>query len=212
MNLTGELETSPLEHVLLFGADSHFTWFKGDAYSAPLDPFDFYGVYLQDMISFGEQWKLLLGGRYDMVKTQFDVNGRHLSDKWDRAFSPRAGLVYQPIKDLSLYASYTTSFLPPLAGAGFNGRPFKPKEGEQFEVGGGLFVAGSRKADLTNRVNVDAHARVDLFARYKVNETLSLALNVDNLFDEYYVGGTYYSTINPAHRAPYSVQSKSSSE
>ena len=58
-----------------------------------------------------------------------------------------------------------------------------------FEVGGGLFVAGDRKADLTNRVNVDAHARVDLFARYKVNETVSLALNVDNLFDEYYVGG-----------------------
>ena len=63
--------------------------------------------------------------------------------------------------------------------------------------GGGLFVVGDRKADLANRVNVDAHARVDLFARYKVNETLSLALNVDNLFDEYYVGGTYYGQIEP---------------
>ncbi len=266
------------------------------------------------MISFGEQWKLLLGGRYDMVKTQFDVNDRRLSDKWDRAFSPRAGLVYQPIKDLSLYASYTTSFLPPLAGAGLDGRPFKPEEGEQFEVGvkrdwfggrlsttlaafqltrsnlstpdprnprfsiqvgeqrsrgveldiageltpgwrvtgslayldaritkdnrfpvgnrlinspdwsgslwttyafqdnslrglelgGGLFVVGDRKADLTNRVNVDAHARVDLFARYKVNETISLALNVDNLFDENYVEGLFSATyIEPG--APRSV-------
>ena len=74
-----------------------------------------------------------------------------------------------------------------------------------LEVGGGLFVAGDRKADLANRVNVDAHARVDLFVRYKVNETVSLALNVDNLFDEYYVGGVYYNpnTITPG--APRSV-------
>ena len=332
-NLTGEIETGPFEHSFLFGVDSNFTRFESSGFSAALDPIDifnpvygaalgqrsapgtqdrridFYGLYLQDMISFGAHWKLLLGGRYDMVKTRFDRDNVSVTDKRDRAFSPRAGLVYQPIEDLSLYASYTTSFQPPLSGAGFDGKPFKPEEGEQFElgvkrdwfggrlsttlatfqltrsnlstpdrqnprfsrqvgeqrsrgvefdiagelapgwrltgslayldaritkdnrlpvgnrlvnapawsgsiwttyafhdnplrgleVGGGLFVAGDRKADLANRVNVDAHARVDLFARYKVNETVSLALNVDNLFDEYYVGGVYYNpnTITP---------------
>ena len=322
-NLTGKVKTGAFDHTLLFGADTNFTRFESSNFSAALDPIDifnpvygsklgplsapstqdrridFYGVYFQDMISFGEHWKLLLGGRYDMVKTQFDFNSRSLSDKWDRAFSPRAGLVYQPIEDLSLYASYTTSFQPPLFGAGFDGKPFKPEEGEQFElgikrdwfggrlsttlaafqltrsnlstpdrqnpgfsiqvgeqrsrgvefdiageltpgwrvtgslayldarvtkdnrlpvgnrlvgapdwsgsiwttyafqdnplrgleVGGGLFAMSGRKADFANKIDADAYARVDLFARYKVNDTLSLALKVDNLFDEFYAAG-----------------------
>ena len=158
-NLTGQFETGPLEHQLLFGADGNSTRFESESRSADLDPIDifnpvygatlgpfsdpfkqdrridFYGVYLQDLISFGDHWKLLLGGRFDTAKTQFDRNGVRATDKWDQAFSPRAGLVFQPIDDLSLYASYTTSFLPPLSGASFDGEAFEPEEGEQFEIG-----------------------------------------------------------------------------
>ena len=158
-NLTGKLETGPLRHQLLIGMDSNFTRFESKknyrANLAAIDIFnpvygatpkkfvlrtrdrktDFYGTYLQDTIAFGRHWKLLLGGRYDKVKTQFDRNAVRVTDKWDRHFSPRAGLVYQPVKDLSLYASYTTSFLPPLWGARFDGKPLKPEEGRQFEAG-----------------------------------------------------------------------------
>ena len=340
-NLAGKFETGPIDHSLILGMDGSFMRFESTAFFAGLDPIDifnpvygatpgplsgpftqdrridFYGVYLQDMISFGEHWKLLLGGRYDMVKTRFDRNDVSVTDKRDRAFSPRAGLVYQPIEDLSLYASYTTSFLPPLAGAGFDGQPFKPEEGEQFElgvkrdwfggrlsttlaafqltrsnlstpdirnpgfslqvgeqrsrgiefdiagelvpgwrttgslayldaritkdnrfpignrlinapewsgslwttyafqdnslrgleVGGGLFVVGGdRKAGFDNKLDVDGYTRVDLFARYKVNETVTLALNVNNLFDKYYAESVLFygsDLIEPS--APRSV-------
>ncbi len=322
-NLTGKFETGPLEHQLLFGADSNFTRFESEARAADLDPIDifdpvygatpgplsapgtqdrridFYGVYLQDLISFGDHWKLLLGGRFDTAKTRFDRNDVNVTDKWDQAFSPRAGLVYQPIDDISIYASYTTSFLPPLSGASFDGEEFEPEEGEQFEIGvkrdwfdgrlsttlaayqltrsnvstadpqnptfsiqvgeqrsrgvefdvagelapgwnvigslayldaevtkdntlpvgnqlvnapnwsgslwatyafqgsplrgleigGGVFVVGDRKADFANQVDVDGYARVDLFARYEINDNISLALNIENLFDKKYVEG-----------------------
>ena len=322
-NLTGKFETGPLEHQLLFGTDANFTRFESASRSADLDPIDifnpvygathgpfsdpfeqdrridFYGVYLQDLISFGNHWKLLFGGRFDTAKTQLDFNSAEVTDKWDQAFSPRAGLVFQPIDDLSIYASYTTSFLPPLRGASFDGEEFEPEEGEQFEIGvkrdwfdgqlsttlaayqltrsnvstadpqnptfsiqvgeqrsrgvefdiagelapgwriigslayldaevtkdntlpvgnqlinapewsgslwttyafqgnplrgleigGGVFVVGDRKADFANQVDVDGHARVDLFARYEINDNISLALNIENLFDKKYVEG-----------------------
>ena len=325
-NLTGKFETGPLEHQFLFGVDGNFTRFESESRSADLDPIDifdpvygatpgplsapgtqdrrvdFYGVYIQDLVSFGNHWKLLLGGRFDTTKTQFDRNGASVTDKWDQAFSPRAGLVFQPIDDLSIYASYTTSFLPPLSGASFDGEEFEPDEGEQFEVGvkrdwfdgrlsttlaayqltrsnvstadlqnpgfsiqvgeqrsrgveldivgelapgwritgslayldteitkdntlptgnqlinapkwsgtlwatyafqnnplrgleigGGVFLVGDRKADFTNQVDVDGYARADLLARYEINDNISLALNVDNLFDEDYVEGVVF--------------------
>ena len=157
-NLTGEIETGPFEHSFLFGVDSNFTRFKSSGFDAALDPIDifnpvygaalgqrsatnmqdrridFYGLYLQDMISFGAHWKLLLGGRYDMVKTQFDLRGRRLSDKRDRAFSPRAGLVYQPIEDLSLYASYTTSFSAASLGRGLRRQALQARGGRAVRV------------------------------------------------------------------------------
>ena len=158
-NLTGKVKTGPLEHSLLIGVDGNFTRFESTNFIANLNPIDifnpvygakprllralptqnrrinFYGAYLQDMVSFGDHWKLLIGGRYDIAKTEFERNDVKVTDKRDRHFSPRAGLVFQPVNSLSLYASYTTSFLPPLAGASFNGKPFKPEEGKQYEVG-----------------------------------------------------------------------------
>ncbi|KAM3104519.1 TonB-dependent siderophore receptor [Phormidesmis sp. 146-20] len=52
----------------------------------------------------------------------------------DSAFSPRIGLVYQPSKEISLYASYSQSFKPTNA---FNpgDEPLKPTRGIQYEVG-----------------------------------------------------------------------------
>ena len=74
------------------------------------------GVYIQDQISFNN-FKLLAGIRYDTVdqKTiripgQFTSSGEATQN--DDAFTPRLGLIYQPIPSLSLYASYSRSFTP----------------------------------------------------------------------------------------------------
>jgi iron complex outermembrane recepter protein len=100
-----------------------------------------YGIYLQDQIALGDQFKLLIGGRYDWVAyeeefSDFGIFGDTIDSPVQNsgAFSPRIGLVYQPSKDISLYASYSQSFVQT---TGFNrdGRTFQPTRGTQYEVG-----------------------------------------------------------------------------
>jgi catecholate siderophore receptor len=74
---------------------------------------DVLGVYLQDQISLGKNWKALLGVRYDQFKqsTSFERKLAPL-ERTDRSFSPRAGLVWQPSDTQSYYLSYSRSFQP----------------------------------------------------------------------------------------------------
>jgi iron complex outermembrane recepter protein len=93
------------------------------------------GVYIQDEVSLGEKWRLRVGGRYDHVhgKSTFrsDENGfAETVSAEDNAFSPRVGVVYQPIPTVSFYANYAQSFVSQL-GTTFEGTPFKPEQGEQ---------------------------------------------------------------------------------
>ncbi|MEH2387093.1 MAG: TonB-dependent siderophore receptor, partial [Nostoc sp.] len=93
-----------------------------------------YGAYLQDQISILDSLKLLIGGRLDWVSQNQTSSGIDSPEQNDSAFSPRIGLVYQPSKSVSLYTSYSQSFLPT---SGFNpdGRAFKPTKGTQYEAG-----------------------------------------------------------------------------
>ncbi|MEH2277489.1 MAG: TonB-dependent siderophore receptor [Nostoc sp.] len=98
---------------------------------------DLLGVYAQDFISIGDKVKILLGGRFDIAAaSQKDrINGVSL-DQENSAFSPRVGVVYQPIAPISLYASYSRSFQPARASSrNGDSKPFEPTIGEQFEVG-----------------------------------------------------------------------------
>jgi iron complex outermembrane recepter protein len=98
------------------------------------------GIYLQDQIELAPNFKLLIGGRYDSYKQERSTEGfgepRQEFEQSDSRFSPRFGVVYQPIPAISLYASYTTAFK---AGFGTNrngdGSPFKPETGQQLEAG-----------------------------------------------------------------------------
>ena len=71
-----------------------------------------YAIYLQDQVSFSDQWKLLLGARADWVN---DKQDNYIKDKKtdenNFAISPRVGLVYLPMPDLSLYATYSLSLI-----------------------------------------------------------------------------------------------------
>ncbi len=70
-------------------------------------------LYVQDQIAFSENFDVLIGARYD----SFDIdvfnarNGERRSRK-DSEVSPRLGLIYKPQENISLYASYSESFLP----------------------------------------------------------------------------------------------------
>jgi iron complex outermembrane receptor protein len=121
-------------------------------YGAQPGPFSFneetdyqleaYSFYLQDQIDLSEQWKLIVGARYDDTRqrntTTVPVEGQGLvstpTDLDPSKVSPRLGLVYQPTNWLALYASYSTSFTPQ-SDTQVGGGTLDPEEGEQYEVG-----------------------------------------------------------------------------
>ncbi|MEH2277411.1 MAG: TonB-dependent siderophore receptor [Nostoc sp.] len=102
-------------------------------------------VYLQDQVTLLPNLKLLVGGRYDFIHRKnraqlLDSLGRDPIDDatvdrlYNDAFSPRVGIVYQPIEPISIYASYTRSFNPSDSRT-VDGTQLPPERGTQYEVG-----------------------------------------------------------------------------
>ena len=110
------------------------------------------GVYLQDVVSLGNAWTLLLGGRfetYDSISITENVAAATVSD--DSTFLPRAGAVYQPLDWLSLYLSYAESFSPNV----FSPDSFAPGSPTAFDPEQGISQEAGVKLRL-NRVTLTA--------------------------------------------------------
>ena len=70
-------------------------------------------AYLQDEIHIGDHLDIVVGGRFDRFDIEvFDVPGSETRTRTDEEFSPRLGVVLKPRENLSLYGSYSESFLP----------------------------------------------------------------------------------------------------
>lgn len=76
---------------------------------------EFFSAYVQDQVSISENLDVVAGLRYD----SFDISGIDLFPLVDRPFarkdqkvSPRIGLIFKPQENISLYGSYSQSFLP----------------------------------------------------------------------------------------------------
>ncbi|WP_288984137.1 TonB-dependent siderophore receptor [uncultured Flavobacterium sp.] len=99
-----------------------------------------YGVYAQDLISFSEKIKVLAGIRYSYQEAKPITNNIATNTvteekiRNDRAFSPKVGLIYQPTKNTSIFASYANSFTPNTGVTIYN-EAIKPSIIDQFEVG-----------------------------------------------------------------------------
>jgi iron complex outermembrane receptor protein len=101
-----------------------------------------FGIYAQDLISFTEQIKVLAGIRWSWQEAQADTHDltktpvaiTEGAKRLDNAFSPKLGLVYQPTKDMSLFASYSNSFTPN-TGTTVDLQPIKPSIIDQYEAG-----------------------------------------------------------------------------
>ena len=139
-NLVWDVETGALTHKILVGSEygdqkSANRRFNGTlstptiSLTNPLFPtvtfnalsrdtvsdVKFFSTYVQDQISFGEHIDVVAGLRYD----NFDIEGIDLLPAVDRPFarkdekvSPRLGLIFKPQENISLYGSYSQSFLP----------------------------------------------------------------------------------------------------
>jgi iron complex outermembrane receptor protein len=93
------------------------------------------GLYLQDQIDLSPRWKALLGVRHDTYE-QTVANLRTVLSNTQKLSetSPRAGLVYQPQKNLSLYASVARGFRPN-SGISLENTAFPAESSRSYEVG-----------------------------------------------------------------------------
>lgn len=93
------------------------------------------GLYLQEQLKFDEHWVGVFGLRQDWADSTtrtYREGARSTTD--DSQLTGRVGVVYLAGNGLAAYASYSQSFLP-ASGSGADGKPFKPTEGEQYEIG-----------------------------------------------------------------------------
>ncbi|MCP3731483.1 TonB-dependent siderophore receptor [Sphingomonas sp. MG17] len=104
-----------------------------------------WGIYAQDQVEITDQFKVRFGGRYDHFDQDIDVRLTPPSNprKTYTKFSPMAGLVFEPSRSVSIYASYGKGFRPN-SGVGFNGQPFDPENSESYEVGAKFITSDGR--------------------------------------------------------------------
>ncbi|KQP44702.1 ferrichrome-iron receptor [Pseudorhodoferax sp. Leaf274] len=106
------------------------------------------GLYVQDEIQLGTQWRVLLGLRYDRTRSEGRAAYLPTDDtlqRTDDAVSPRVGVTWTPSETVSLYASWAKSFLTePFSGMLRNGSLPAPSRGMQTEVGAKLSLLDGR--------------------------------------------------------------------
>jgi catecholate siderophore receptor len=97
-------------------------------------------TYAQDQIELSSKVQLLAGLRFDHFNLKFhnNRNGDNFS-RVDNLWSPRAGIVFKPIMPLSVYASYSVSYLPS-SGDQFSSltavtQTLKPEKFSNYEFG-----------------------------------------------------------------------------
>jgi catecholate siderophore receptor len=90
-----------------------FTFPFPTASRATVSNVEFFSAYAQDQISIGEHIDVVAGIRYD----RFEITGTNLRtstdfSRTDEKWSPRFGLILKPQPNISIYGSYSRSFLP----------------------------------------------------------------------------------------------------
>lgn len=128
IDFIGEFETVGVHHQLLVGVNSldyyygqlrtsadtinfsagqnepnrpNISYKSDDTVSS--SAYDYYGIYIQDLISFSPKWQLSLGGRYDKQSKENSNN---------ESFVPKVGVLYHPNASATVYASYSEGFEP----------------------------------------------------------------------------------------------------
>ncbi|MDZ4099128.1 MAG: TonB-dependent siderophore receptor [Methylophilaceae bacterium] len=114
---------------------------------------DITAFYVQDQIVLSPMWEVILGARHDKFEVDHTnlLTGEKL-DTTDNKLSPRAGLIFKPIENLSFYASYSQTFVPragdQLSGLTFASSSFRPEKFTNQEIGA--------KYDLTPELSLTA--------------------------------------------------------
>jgi len=123
--------------------------------------------YIQDQIEINKYLQFVAGARFDYFDLKFH-NNRNNTDlrRIDQLVSPRFGVVIKPVADLSLYGSYSVSYLPS-SGDQFSSltsltEQVKPEKFTNYEIGAKwdinpdlTFTSALYRLDRTNTRSID---------------------------------------------------------
>jgi catecholate siderophore receptor len=115
-------------------------------------------TYAQDQVELSPKVQLLAGIRFDHFNLKFhnNRNGENFN-RTDNLASPRAGIVFKPVEPLSLYGSYSVSYLP--------------SSGDQF----------SALTASTQTLEPEKFTNYEFGAKWDIRQTLSLTTAVYRL-------------------------------
>lgn len=188
-------------------------------------PINRVGVYVQDLISFTDKLKLLAGIRFSYLETFSNVytyaNSTNVeTENYSNAYTPRIGLVYQPIKTMSIFASFANSFNPN-TGVDVSGKALAPSYINQYEAGiKNDFCKGLISANITAYQIINSNvAQISLEngntntnIKELAGEITSQGLEVDIMTREWkgvsFIGGYSYNETKYTKTNTYIVGSK----
>lgn len=102
------------------------------------------GVYAQDFVSLTKEFKVIAGLRWSYIENMPTLNTKFKTDvksevnnsaTSDQAVSPKIGLVYNPNDNLSVFATYTNSFVANTGLDVSSLQSLNPSMVDQYEVG-----------------------------------------------------------------------------
>lgn len=122
-------------------------------------------LFVQDQMDLTDNVKVMIGGRLDSFDiTVDDIKNGTSESRTDDRFSPRAGLIYKPQENVSLYMSYSESFLP--------------RSGEQFKA----------LSATSARLDPDVFESTELGIKWAMTDALSFTAAI---FDSEQTRATY---------------------
>jgi iron complex outermembrane receptor protein len=116
-----------------------------------------YSAYVSDVLNVTRNFIVLGSLRADHFKNIGDFNlasNSYTGSYQQTSFSPKFGLVYQPLEDkISVFANYQNGFTNQ-TGADFEGRAFKPEHANQVETGVRLNLVNGKLSSTLSYYNI----------------------------------------------------------
>lgn len=133
-----------------------------------------FSAYASDAINVRENLIVMVSGRIDRFKNlgSYDAaSGQYAGAYEQTAFSPKFGIVYQPLREkVSLFANYQNGFTNK-TGTDYQGKVFKPEYANQLEGGIKLDVFNGRLSSTISYYNIEVS---NLVRPYAANPNFSI--------------------------------------
>jgi catecholate siderophore receptor len=161
-----------------------------------------FAVYAQDQLRPAEWLEIVLGLRFDRFSLDVtNLNNAAEFSRTDELVSPRVGVIVKPMSNLSLYASYSRSYLPQsgdqFSSLDVTSEALKPEKFDNYEIGakwepleGLLATVAVYQLDRTNTRAIDPATNLTVLTGGQRSRGLEIGLE-RNITGRWQVSGGY---------------------